>query len=753
MPRYRTDEQRKAMFARMGGGGGSWSSSGGASGSWDATPQNTRSPSSDSSGGREEGWYDTEKANAAKMEKARKMGFELGTQMVGGVGMEIGQTTKSMLTSLSSALAASGIGSYRDAHPTLDPKLDHALALGEQVLSYVSAISGLAGLKSGASKELGKWDIAVHGASGSKTMTAAEALSAPFSKLGNVMTSLGKAIGSKIPGPVAKPLDWLYKAYTNVAEFTGSSLSDVLNVGKSRTSLRLADEMRTQAALIETKAGVMSSADKTYALDLLDRAHQLAKSHSSNASTLYKQAADLYHQSAAGAASSKATAEGMRKFADSMTAEARMGLLKAATVATGFAAKEGYDEWKISGMTREAAQAFRDGEDWGVAPEQPRDGWETTLAIAAGTLGNPIEKQFRYGQDNYRASVASYRAKYDAIQETARRDRWTSEQTDDALTKLAAEKPRNMAGKAAWTFAPAAAAFLTWKGGEYVDRVKATGEAGTVTKVRDADTIEINNDPTGIRWTGINAPEIDHGPGKPAEYMGPEAAAWQTKELLGKTVRLVYTHDKGGPLVGKDIYGRDLAYVETLPRPFDKLLAIPGIGRLIPAQDQNLKTIESGMALPKQAHERLQGGKHDRRYDYDEAAAKAIADHVGLNDRASNTNGLPEVPEYVPFAERQRRDAAKKGYAIPDIPQSGLSTALGLGLMTTGQSGVFREMGPAGNIAAQAWNALLAVRGANEFNQQARRNPVPRSTRKPKGVKSEGERNADQILERYTRGR
>ena len=40
--------------------------------------------------------------------------------------------------------------------------------------------------------------------------------------------------------------------------------------------------------------------------------------------------------------------------------------------------------------------------------------------------------------------------------------------------------------------------------------------------------------------------------------------------------------------------------------------------------------------------------------------------------------------EYVPFSERQRRDAAKKGYTIPDIPQSGLSTALGLGLMTTG---------------------------------------------------------------------
>jgi hypothetical protein len=188
------------------------------------------------------------------------------------------------------------------------------------------------------------------------------------------------------------------------------------------------------------------------------------------------------------------------------------------------------------------------------------------------------------------------------------------------------------------------AAFLAWKGGEYADRVKATGPAGTVTKVRDADTIEIDNDPTGIRWLGINAPEIAHGPGKPAEYMGPEGAAWQTQELLGRTVRLVYTHDKGGPLVKKDIHGRDLAYVETLPRPFDKLLAIPGLGKLIPAQDQ---------------------------------------------------------------------------------------------------------MGKAGNIAAQAWNALLAVGGARDFNQQASQNPAPRKTHTPKGVRSEAERRADEVVAGY----
>jgi endonuclease YncB( thermonuclease family) len=743
--RSMSDEQRRAMFARMRGGGGSHSGGSSSGESWSQNADGTLSFPDDMS------WMDRE---ARGISGAESDFLIAGLPGAGGLMSALGRAGKALAswkTPILSALGASGLDSYRENHPTLDPKTDHYLALGQQVLEYVTAISGLAAAKGTAGKELGRWDITVQSAAGTTTRTAAELLAAPFQKLGSWMGDLGSAIGSKVPGPIQKPLDWLYKAYSNVADFTGSSLADVGNIGKNRTSLRLADEMRMQAALIETRAGVLSSADKTYALDLLDRAHQLALTKSSNASTLYGQAADLYRQSVAGAASSKLTADRMRRFADGMTADARLGLLKAATVGAGFVAKEGYDEWKISGMQEEAAQAFHEGREWGIDPAQPRSGFETAVAIAAGTLGNPIEKQFRYGQDSYQASVAAYRAKYAAIQDAAKRDGWTPEQTDVALTKLASEKPRNMAGKAAWTFAPASAAFLAWKGGEYADRVKATGPAGTVTKVRDADTIEINNDPTGIRWLGINAPEIDHGPGKPAEYMGPQAGDWQRKELLGKTVRLVYTHDKGGPLVEKDIYGRDLAYIETLPRPFDKLLAIPGLGKLIPAQDQNLKSIEAGMALPKQAHERLQGGKHDRRYVYDAAAAKAIASHVGLNDRAANTNGLPEVPEYVPFAERKKQDAEKRGYSIPDTPQSNLSTTLGLGLMTTGQSGVFKHMGPAGNIAAQAWNALLAVGGARDYNRQAEQNPVPRKTRTPRGVRSEAERDADRILERYTR--
>ena len=109
--------------------------------------------------------------------------------------------------------------------------------------------------------------------------------------------------------------------------------------------------------------------------------------------------------------------------------------------------------------------------------------------------------------------------------------------------------------------------------------------------------------------------------------------------------------------------------------------------------------------------------------------------------------------EYVPIAEQKRQDAEKRAYTIPDTPPSAWNTAAGLGLMITGQSGVFKHMGPAGNIAAQAWNALLAVGGARDYNRQAAQNPVPRKTRTPKGVRSEAERRADELVAGYLQPR
>ncbi len=51
---------------------------------------------------------------------------------------------------------------------------------------------------------------------------------------------------------------------------------------------------------------------------------------------------------------------------------------------------------------------------------------------------------------------------------------------------------------------------------------------GTVTHVRDGDTIEVNNIP--IRLNGVSAPELD-------EPLGNRSKAYMTELVIGKTVR------------------------------------------------------------------------------------------------------------------------------------------------------------------------------------------------------------------------
>ena len=59
-------------------------------------------------------------------------------------------------------------------------------------------------------------------------------------------------------------------------------------------------------------------------------------------------------------------------------------------------------------------------------------------------------------------------------------------------------------------------------------------------------------------------------------------------------------------------------------------------------------------------------------------------------------------------------------------------------------------MGPAGNLAAQSWNASLAVLGAGEQRQRASQNPAPRRYQKPKNVTTRAERRADEVVDSYT---
>ncbi len=79
----------------------------------------------------------------------------------------------------------------------------------------------------------------------------------------------------------------------------------------------------------------------------------------------------------------------------------------------------------------------------------------------------------------------------------------------------------------------------------------------TVVAVTDGDTIEVVG-PEGnrdrVRLLGIDTPETHH-PTEPVECFGPEAAAYTTRRLAGRSVRLE------SDVETRDRYGRRLAYV------------------------------------------------------------------------------------------------------------------------------------------------------------------------------------------------
>jgi micrococcal nuclease len=77
-----------------------------------------------------------------------------------------------------------------------------------------------------------------------------------------------------------------------------------------------------------------------------------------------------------------------------------------------------------------------------------------------------------------------------------------------------------------------------------------------VTRVVDGDTARVRHhgrDVT-IRFIGVDTPETV-APGQPVECYGPEASAFTTQRLSGRTIRLEFDVDRIDP------YGRTLAYL------------------------------------------------------------------------------------------------------------------------------------------------------------------------------------------------
>lgn len=77
-----------------------------------------------------------------------------------------------------------------------------------------------------------------------------------------------------------------------------------------------------------------------------------------------------------------------------------------------------------------------------------------------------------------------------------------------------------------------------------------------VVSIVDGDTIKVNYKGAmeTVRLIGVNTPETKH-PTKGVEPYGPEASAYTTKLLEGKSVRLEFDVEQ------RDNYGRLLAYV------------------------------------------------------------------------------------------------------------------------------------------------------------------------------------------------
>ncbi len=767
-----TDEQRRAMFARLrhGGGSGGGGNTPGESSSTNSPiigtsslqefqsletsgstdpdrldlPQTLDSLFGDSVGGganidpaflsaagaiEHYGMYETPKSNTgAALETAMWLGPG-GLGRIPAIARAIaalgpaGKVISSWKTPVAAGGTAYGIGKYRDTHPTMDPELEKVLAEAQQISSYVSAITGIGAGKGMVAK------VAPN------TIARSSAI---LKDIGEAASLSGKALTENIPPGLRDALAKLHGGYTKLADITGASWSDLKNIPQIKNLLDRAASLREAAAAARTQADEIVSAandlkieEQNKATDILYASHKGSLVDWESAQRMYGEGAAKWYAAEYGQAASMRTARLMREQAEKMeeqavavTQNAYNASIKAALVVAGFTTKEITEEARIRDLQQQMETAFAGGDSFTLPAEEPRGPLGTTMAALIGTLGNPIEKQTRYGMDSYAAQVANYRAKYDAIGRAEQSGELTSAEAESLRADLATkEKPWNMAGKGPWTFAPASAAFVSWQAQQVADYFNHEVEVGRVTRVLDGDTIEVAG--RTIRLLGVDTPESVH-PTKPPEYLGPEASHFQKENLTGKNVRLVQS-----PGVDTDKYGRTLRYVETLPGTLGDAFNLPGIGKWIPGADENKRLIDLGYGQPRYLE--LSGG-HERKKDYDAATERAKRAGAGV----WSPEGLDQLDyHYTP-----------RGNVTPNLPLSDIGNLLGSGLMLTGQSGALKEMGPAGNAIAQAWNAALAGIGASEFNAKAAARTNNIVFRPPKKLKTDYEQHAESVLKK-----
>jgi endonuclease YncB( thermonuclease family) len=537
-----------------------------------------------------------------------------------------------------------------------------------------------------------------------------------------------------------------------IADITGATMTDVANLGRNMSTLKRAGEIQKQATAIEAIAGHLSSQQKARALSYLDEAYKRSSTGKSGAAALYQAARDAFHAAEKGSRTSKFAADKMRALGDRLEADARSGIHKAAFATAGTIAYETSQEHKINTKREAMRKVFDENDVWTEPAEPPMSMGRMIAAAVAGVHGNMAEKPIsRYGNVDHVASSAAWRAQHDMITSALKDGVITKEEAQKSYKALQDEEPFFMGGKAPWLTAPASAAAIVWKVGDQIDKARrSTTDRRQMGSYIDGDTLTGESGRTN-RLLDINAPEVAHAhsndPNHPerrtGEYLGPESAAFADKLIKeGQYFRRV---EDSNPEAGGTTYGRDVRSIETLPRPFDKLLAIPGVGNYIPAQDFATRMIRAGMGDID--YRELTKYKGDNLKQHDEARLAAIADGIGIWSKPAqdayaeyartNANFKPWVGTEDTMYDRKVKREAKKGFDIPKEPASDWGTWAGLGLMTSGQSGLFGAMGEGpGSAAAWTWNAGVAIAGLYDHTQKAIRSPAPRKYSKQPGVPS-----------------
>ncbi|HBA85385.1 MAG TPA: hypothetical protein DCZ95_14960 [Verrucomicrobia bacterium] len=500
------DDQRKAAFAHMRGGGGRGGSSGrsanqGATSSsssatsgdrirdqWEQREAQRRAQQSGWENAAEDirdffgGFHDPLSADDYSTLAAAMPGVGIavpaGGKVVGVAGKlspAMSKMLKSLLTTLVSGGAAYGIGEYRDRNPTLDPRVDHYLALGEDAAKTIAALSGISAAKRGIGKIPGMDKVGTF-----------------FGSLGDKMSALEKAAMNKLPGVVRTPLSWLGRAYDVVAGFTGSEIKAIPEALKAPARLRYAKDLAERSAEYSKRQAM--------ALGEVDSFKIIAGASVENPAKAAKYLAEVpLREAGAKILGEKATKLAAK--ADQTKSKALMDLAKAAYVVGGIAAVEGAEQGIKENYRKSMEKSFAESKPYLLVPDS--DLTATPLLKAAmftvGTLGNPVEKQTRdyvggkWTKDLAERAYQEYQ--YDKIEAARKAGTISTSTAAQMQIERAKHKPFNMSGKALYSFTPAVAGFTKF----------AATQVAKAVKYQDSSEVKKLYNPQHVAGVGLMA--------------------------------------------------------------------------------------------------------------------------------------------------------------------------------------------------------------------------------------------------------